>query len=284
MSSYEYFKPKSLEEAFALMDEHPTALLIAGGTDLMVQIKNRELGPKALISLRSIEEFNGIVIGDVTCIGSTTTAGELIDNKELGERFPLLSQAALRLGSPQIRSVATVGGNVCNGSPCADIALALLALEARVQIVSLKGKKEVPLGEFFLGPKMTCLKTGEIMTGVVLDQQSFGARSVFMKKGRVMMDIATASLAMVVELNDGICKKARIAAGSVGPVPMRLKGVEKAIEGATLNTQTISNARKIAEGEVTPITDIRSTAEYRRQMVGVFTERSLEKLAGRDGP
>lgn len=278
MSNYDYFKPQSLSEAWELYKKFPDTKYIAGGTDLLVQIKNRELKPHALISLRSIPELTGIEIGDIIHIGAMTTIADLINHAKLGNIFPVLSQAAKRIGSPQVRNVSTIGGNLCNCSPCADTALALLVMDARAILKSSKGTREISLDEFFIGPGESCLTSGEILTELLLDKPAPKGRAIFMKKGRVKMDLAIASLAVLLEMGGTTCTKARVAAGSVAPVPLRLKKVEELFENAVLSKELLIEAQEIAVSSISPITDIRSTADYRRKIVSIYTKRAVEKL------
>jgi CO/xanthine dehydrogenase FAD-binding subunit len=280
MNRYDYLKPQSLYEVWDLNKKFPGARYIAGGTDLMVHIKNLELIPSALISLRSIPELTGIEIGDKTRIGAMTTITDLINQPELGTIFPVLIQAAKRLGGPQIRNVASIGGNLCNCSPCSDTALPLLVLEARAVLKRPEGTREVPLSEFFIGPGESCLLPGEIVTEILLDKPAPDARAIFKKKGRVKMDLAIASVSVLLEMDSdtGKCKKARVAAGSVAPVPLRLKKVEELFENAEISEKMLIEAQKIAAISVSPITDIRSTADYRRQIVGVYVKRAVQEL------
>jgi len=278
MSRFDYFKPRSLEEAWDLYETYPGARYIAGGTDLMVQVKNRVSRPRALISLRSVPGLTGIEIGETVSIGAMTTITDLIDHPELGGLFPVLLQAAKRLGSTQVRNVATVGGNLCNCSPCADTALALLVLDARAVLKRPGGGREIPLSEFFQGPGKSCMISGEVLTGIRLGRSGVGARAVFMKKGRVRMDLSIASAAVLLEMDGDTCKRARFAAGSVAPVPLRLSKVESLFENAVISKEKIEEAQKMAMDSVSPITDVRSTADYRREIVGVYIKRAVEKL------
>jgi carbon-monoxide dehydrogenase medium subunit len=278
MSNLDYFKPQSLEEVWDLDEKFPGSRYIAGGTDLMVKIKSRTIKPRAMISLRSISGLSGIEIGEKVRIGAMTTISDLNEHPELGRIFPVLVQAAKRIGSPQIRNVGTVGGNLCNCSPCADTALALLILDARVILRNSRGSREVALEEFFIGPGESCLCGGELMTEILLDKPAPNVRAIFMKKGRVKMDLAVASVGVLLEMDSDTCKKARFAAGSVAPVPLRLKKVEELFENAVISKEMLEEAKKIAMSSISPITDIRSTADYRREIVGVYVKRALEKL------
>jgi carbon-monoxide dehydrogenase medium subunit len=280
MKRFRYFKPRSLDEVWKLKEKLPEARFIAGGTDLLVQIKNGEIRPPALISLRSVPNLSILDINKGARIGALTTINELIQHQDLLENFPLIGEAARCLGSIQIRNVATVGGNLCNCSPCADMALPLLALEAKVRLQSVQGARTVPLTEFFTGPGQSCRASEEIMTDILLDPPSKKAKTIFWKKGRVKMDLAVASLAALLEMDGTRFRRARLAAGSVAPIPLRLTKVEKLLEGAVISRELVSKAQKLAAESVFPITDIRATEEYRRHIVSIFVKRSLENLLG----
>ncbi len=277
MNRFSYHKPKTIEDALQLKNEKRGAVYIAGGTDVMVQIKNQELRPSALISLRNIPELAHIEVNGGARIGALTTITDIIQHPTLAQAFPVLVEAARRIGSVQIRNVATIGGNLCNCSPCADMALPLLVLEAKVRLRTSEKTREVPVEDFFKGPGESCLLSDEIMTDILLDAPDANTIAVFMKKGRVKMDLAVASVAVLLDMEGDLCRKVHIAAGSVAPVPRRLREVEEKLEGTILSEQIISEAQKISESSVVPITDIRSTEDYRREIVGVFVKRSLEK-------
>lgn len=284
MIDYDYLIPKTMGEVWEYKKRYPGAGYIAGGTDMMVKIKNGDFRPQALVSLRSIPGLNGIRIGEKIRIGAMTTITDLIRHPELGAIFPVLVQAAKRLGGPQIRNVATIGGNLCNCSPCADTALPLLVLDAGVVLKSAAGSREIPLIDFFLGPGESCLLSGEILTEILLDRTVSGTLGIFMKKGRVRMDLSIASLTILLELEGDTlkCKKARVAAGSVAPVPLRLKKVEEILENSEINEKIIAETQKAAEDSVSPITDIRAAEDYRRRLVGVYLKRALHLLLDKE--
>jgi carbon-monoxide dehydrogenase medium subunit len=278
MRHYQYFKPKSLQEVWELKEKIPDARFIAGGTDVMVGIRNGEINPFALLSLRSLPGLDSIEVGETTRIGALTTITDLIHHPSLNAKFPILVQAAKELGSPQIRNVATIGGNLCNCSPCADMAPPLLVLEAKVRLQSSRGSRVIPLQEFFVGPKESGLAPHEILTDILLEPVSHDAKAIYLKKGRMRMDLAVVSVALLVEMEVKKCLKASIAVGSAAPVPLRLKKVEEIIEDTTLSPNIISQAQKLASESITPITDIRGSAEYRREIVGIYVKRALEKI------
>lgn len=280
MRRFDYFRPHSLEEALQLKKTIPGATFISGGTDLIVQIKNRDLQPPALISLRSIPGFASIEINGGIRIGALVTISDLIQHPKLRDKYPVLIEAAKSLGSVQIRNVATIGGNLCNCSPSADIATTLLVLEAKVRLQSTRATRDIPVNDFFLGPGETCLAPDEILTDILLEPPTQNAKATFLKKGRVKMDLAIASLAVLLEMGGERSRKVRIAAGSVAPVPLRLYKVEALLEGTTISKKLLLEAQQLAKDCVSPITDIRATEEYRRQIIGIFVRRAFEEVLG----
>ena len=282
MNHFDYYKPQSLKEIWDLRKKIPGARYIAGGTDLLVQIKNREITPEALISLRSIPEMHGIKMGKVCRIGSTTPIADLIKHPELGNTYPVLIQAAKKIGSTQIRNMGTVGGNLCNCSPSADTALPFLVLDARAVLKNPEGSREIPLKDFFLGPGESCLSTDEILTELLLEKPGPYIKAKFLKKGRVKLDLSIASVAVLLEMDGKTCKKARVAVGSVAPVPMRLNRVEERLKNEVISKKILQEAQQIAKKSVSPITDIRSTADYRREIVAVYIKRIIQELVNGD--
>lgn len=276
--TFDYHRPQSLEEAWRLADSDAEARFVAGGTDVMVRIREGKIAPDALISLVGISELARVELGPPLILGAGLRVVDLQSHAGLGRVMPVLGQAAALLGSVQIRNVATLGGNLCNASPCADLAPPLLVHEARLRIASAMGTREVPLASFFVGPRASVLGPGEILAAVVVDAPSPNARAVFLKKGRVRMDIALASIAVLLETDGQRCVKARIAAGSLGPCPMRLTATEAALSGNLLDDRTLARAREAAEQEVRPITDVRAGADYRRHLAGALLERGIRSL------
>ena len=281
MRRYDYHRPDTLDEALQLKKTLSGSRFIAGGTDLMVQIKNKEIQPQALISLRSIPALFGIDTNGTVRIGALTTISDIASNTRLAH-YPLLVDAAKHVGSVQIRNVATIGGNLCNCSPCSDMALPLLVLEAKVRTRNNRESREIPVDRFFTGPGESCLVSDEVMTDILFPPPQPQAQILFLKKGRIKMDLAIASVAILLELNGKECIKARIAAGSVAPMPFRLREVEACLEGSNLTQNKIIEAKNLAERCVSPITDIRSTEEYRRTIIGVYVKRGIEILIKRN--
>jgi len=279
MSSYAYHRPTRLSEAWDLLSATPGARFVAGGTDLIVDLKRRRAPtPPALISLRNIEELRGIETGAGIRIGGGAVLADVARHPGVREALPALVRAIGVLASPQIRNVATIGGNLCNASPCADTAPPLLVYEARLELAAPGGRREVPLCDFFRGPKVSDRAPGEVLTAILVPRPSPAARATFASKGRVAMDLSLASLALLIESEDRRCTRARVAAGAVAPTPLRLRGVESALEGRELDADTIARARVMATEEVMPIDDVRSSAAYRRHIIGVFLERAIGEV------
>jgi CO/xanthine dehydrogenase FAD-binding subunit len=278
MSPYDYHRPQTLYEAFELKKSDPNSLYISGGTDLLVRIKKKESNPHSLISLRSIPDLHGVKKKDFLQIGAMNTISEILKNRELGKQYPILLEAANSLGSVQIRNVATIGGNLCNGSPAADMAPPLLVLGAKVRLIIGKKSRDVPVEDFFLGPGKTFLDSEEILTDVLLDAPEPDTKTAFLKIGRVKMDLALASAAVLLRTDGDIILKARLAAGSVAPRPLRLHRVESLLEGARISPKLLLEAQKTASETVSPISDIRATKTYRQHLVGILVRRAMERL------
>ncbi|MFC1849309.1 FAD binding domain-containing protein [candidate division CSSED10-310 bacterium] len=280
MISCDYFQPQSLPEVFQCKESYPDARYVGGGTDLLVKLRKGGLPPSALISLRSVSELSSVAIGETTRIGAMTTISELIRHPVLGHHYPVLIEAARNMACVQIRNVATIGGNLCNCSPCADMATPLLIYEARVRLRNSAGEREISLQEFFHGPGATSLAPAEILTGIVIPPPPPLARGIFMKKGRVKMDLAVASVSVLLALSGLECDRARLAAGSVAPVPLRLSPVESLLEGEKITPELLAEAQRVAADCVSPISDIRASEEYRRTIVGIYVKRAVAKIAG----
>ena len=276
--SFDYHRPKTLAEAWRLAALETETRFVAGGTDVMVRIREGKIAPRALVSLTDIAELTQVVVGSPIVLGAGVRVSDLEADPALARVLPVLGRAAGFLGSIQIRNVATLGGNLCNASPCADLAPPLLVHEARVRIASATGTRELPLSDFFVGPRASVLEAGEILAAVIVDAPPQDVRATFLKHGRVRMDIALASVAVLLELDGRQCTKARVAAGSLGPCPLRLVATEQALSGQTLDDTTLARARETACNEVRPISDVRAGADYRRHLAGALLERGIRSL------
>jgi xanthine dehydrogenase iron-sulfur cluster and FAD-binding subunit A len=283
MKRYAYYQPQSLDEAFGLMAKYEgRARYVAGGTDAMIRVKQNLWQPEALISLRWVEDLVGIRKTGTSKaralrLGSMTLWREVETDPLVAGHAPALADAASMVANPQIRNVATVGGNLCNAAPSADGAPPLMVMEAVLSIAGPDGTRDVPITEFFQGPGEHCMGPGEVLTAITIPEMPQHTGMAFLKSGRVSQDIALANVAVWVQMENGICKKCRVSAGAVGPVPLRLRGVEGFAEGKEITPDLLLEIQDKAAREVTPITDVRSTETYRRTVTGVMVKRALEQ-------
>ena len=271
----EYRRAESLDEAVRLLAQAGSAACpIAGGTDLIVE---KDPTIQTLVDVTSLGldfirlDEKGLVIGAATRIADIGTSSVL------GGPYQILAEAARELGTPQIRNMATLGGNLCRPSPAADMAPPLLVLEAILQVVGVRGERRVRIDEFFKGVKKDGLEPGEILAEIHLPPVQKSVGTAFLKKGRVAAgDLSVVSVAAwVSKESDGRCEEARIALGSVAPVPLRVRKAESLLKGKAPNQELLKRVAEEASGEITPISDIRSSSEYRRTLSRALVERAL---------
>ena len=278
MKAFEHYAPDSVEELLELLKSKPNAKLIAGGTDLILQMKEGTAQPETVVSLKNVEELGGFTVSkNGYRLGTGMTLRRITRSNELTQNFPGLIYAAGVVASEQIRSLATLGGNICNASPSADMVPPLIALDAVVQLVSSQSQRELPLSEFFKGPGESVLKSGEILHSIFLPQPS-GSMIYSKHAPRKYMDLAVVGVAVRLAKKHGKINEARVALGAVGPVPFRAEKTEALLAGQTLTTELMREAGEMAAGECVPIDDIRGSAWYRKRMVKVHVRRNLEAL------
>jgi carbon-monoxide dehydrogenase medium subunit len=279
MRQFDYEKVDSLKEAFdAVSASQGDSVFIAGGTDLLVQIKEGKIRPRRVIDVKGIHEMDGLSgPGDELSIGSLTTIRTLETSPVTGEKGALLAQAAARLGSVQVRTRATIGGNLCNASPSAEMAPALLALDAQAEVYGKTGTRTIGMDEFFRGPGVTNLGDGEILTSLKIPLAPKRQGSVYYKlSARNAMDLAFVSVAVLLGLDgDEKIAKARVALGAVAPTPIRVPSVEKLLEGHVLSAEIVLESAELAAQACQPISDLRASANYRREMVKNLCRRGL---------
>lgn len=280
---FEMYQPTTLQEASRLLKEKgPGGRFLAGGTDLVIAMKEKGLTPEYIVDLKRLPGLSGIrknSDGSIT-IGALTTMREIETSKLLREKYPFLCQSAAEVGSIQIRNRATVGGNMSNATPSADVAPSLIALQAIAKVAGAGGERTVALEEFFLGPGRNALSPDEILTEITIPPTSPRLVGDYIKfSPREMMDLAYVGVAVVYSLNDKKCADVRIVLGAVAPTPIRAKKAEAALEGQILSAELAANVGAIAAEEAKPISDVRSSADYRRAMVGAMTKRALLNAA-----
>jgi CO/xanthine dehydrogenase FAD-binding subunit len=279
MQSFDYQKVQSLQDALdAASASKGTPVYLAGGTDLLVQIKEGKIRPQCIIDVKGVHEMGGLAIsGDEFSIGALTCVRTLETSPLALKHVPLLAQAAAKLGSVQVRHRATIGGNLCNASPAAETAPALLALDAQAVICGKTGTRVVELGEFFRGPGGTVLSHGEMLTRLRIPLTRNRQGSVYYKLStRNAMDLAFVGVAVLLELDgsDQIIK-ARIALGAVAPTPIRVPSAERLLEGGVLRVEAARESAELAAQSCKPISDHRASARYRREMVRELCQQGL---------
>ncbi len=316
MKRYDYIKAHSVDEAIGLLKEYgPRAMLIAGGTDVMVGVKQGKFSPEVLISLREIEGLNYIKADQGSLkIGALTTHRELERSAVIAERFRALKDAVENLGSVQIRNVATIGGNICNAAPSADTAPPLLVHDAEVEIKGPGGERRMPLEDFFLGPGKTALGPEEVLLGFSLPWPAEDSASAYWKHSRRQaMDLPILGVAMYLEVelrdpgplkraqaegasmeeqlralneSDILCREIRLALGVAAPTPIRTKRAEGILKGQRLTKEGLIELGRVASEEAQPRDTIRGAAWYRREMIRVLPKRlalrCLERIFRRE--
>ncbi len=281
MKSFEYVVPEKLEEAVNLLVQHDgKAAILAGGTDLLVKMRDRVLQPGLLIDLKHITDLSGIDYSEAEGlrIGALVNIRDIEKSKLIQEKFSMLSQAAGTLGSVQVRNKATVGGNLCNAAPSADMAPSLLGLGASVTLVGPDGESLLPLEEFFTGPGETVLSKGQILKDVRVPNMSAHSEGTYLKfSRRKAMDLALVGVASVLTMDSALagCTDIRIVLGAVAPTPLRAKRAEAVLRGNKISDFLIKEAAKAASEEAAPITDIRASLWYRQQIIEVLVNQSI---------
>lgn len=274
----QYIKAKTVAEASRILEEQGSkAQLIAGGTDLLV---DRDPQIDVVVDIMDLDldyirsDASGVLIGAATTISAVETAPVLKNAP-----YNILAQAAGALGTPQIRNMATIGGNICRPSPCADTAPALLVLDAVLDISGPAGKRRLNIGDYFKGVKKDALCPGEILTSIRLPAFSPSTTGCFIKHGRVAIaDLALVSAAVRISLdNHNHFRDVRIAIGSAAPIPLRTTKSESLLQKNKSDKDIIAKAAEMASQEIQPIDDVRCSAEYRRTLCRVLVERALHQ-------
>ncbi|MBW1999522.1 MAG: xanthine dehydrogenase family protein subunit M [Deltaproteobacteria bacterium] len=279
----EFFEPQDLDEAAYLAKESKLSpRFLAGGTDLMVQLREPGTSSLRLISLKRIHELRQIVwlSSRELFVGALVSHSSLSIHPEIGRHFPALASASSMVGSPSIRNMGTVGGNICNSSPSADTALPLLAYDAHVLIRQNDSDRRIKISEFFTGRGENVLKKGDILKGFILTPIE-GHSSSYEKLGlRRAMEIGIVNVCVVTKMEGSFCKDIRIGLGSVAPKPIRAPKVEATLKGKRISESLLETASERAENEIAPITDIRASAHYRREMTKYLLKKGIRRILG----
>ena len=279
--------PRSIEDCLKLLAERgPEAKLVAGGTDLLPQMKNGLIKPAAVIDLSGVADLRVLRREDGAGlrVGASVAAREIELDPYTRSAYPALAESGALVGSVQIRNLATVGGNLCNAAPSADMAPPLMALEAEAIIAGPRGRRRVPMADFFTGVRRTVLAPDELLVELIVPAPGPRSGGQYLRHTpRRELDIAVVGVASQVTLSDGVCRKARIALAAVAPTPIRATAAERALEGQPLTAQQIARAAQLAVEAARPISDQRGSADFRRHLVGVLTRRTLTTALERAG-
>jgi len=280
MKSFDYFAPQSLGDATALLRRYGTkARLLAGGTDLFLRMERRVVEAVVVVDLKKVRALQGIkASAKGLTVRAATLMDEIVSSPLVQRRYRIIAEAAAAVGSIQTRNRATLGGNLCNASPAADTAPALIALAARARIAGSRREREVPLEEFFLAPGKTCLQSSELLKEIFIPSPAGKSGSSFQRCTRTAMDIALVNCAVFLSLTPkgNIVGDIRIALGAVAPTPVRARPAEDLLRGKTPDKDAVEEAAALAAASASPIDDVRSSASYRRAMVRVLTRRAIE--------
>jgi CO/xanthine dehydrogenase FAD-binding subunit len=278
---FEYHAPTTLPEALDLLIRYgEKARVFAGGTDLLIAMKRRETAAEHLINLKGVAGLKGIgrdSLGGIA-IGPLVTLEEIGRSEMIKEKLPALWDAVNVMASPQIRSLATIGGNICSAMPSADTVPPLMASGAAVRIIGAGGEREVPLGDFFKGPGESALHAGEILTRILLPEPAEKTGEGYLKlMRRHAMDLAQVGVAVCLSLDSArlTCREARVVLGAVAQTPIRAPRAEKILMDREITPEAAREAGQIAAEEANPRSSIRASKEYRKAMVEVLTKRAV---------
>jgi carbon-monoxide dehydrogenase medium subunit len=286
MKNFGYQKVFTMEEAFRLLEQYPDkARILAGGTDLLVKVRQNILSPELLIDIKEIPGLDEIRYNTTAGlqIGALTSIRKLETSPVIKENFGIITEAAASLASFQVRTRATLGGNLCKLSPHGDMAPCLMSLGARVKIAGKKEDRLVPLENFFVGPGKTELRSNEILAAVQVPIPLPFTACIYIKHSiRKSMDLAVVSVAVALSTDSKKvkCQEVKIVLGAVDFIPLRAKRAESGLRGQKLDEFSISEASRIASEEIRPISDIRGSGEYRKEILRVITERALKHAQG----
>lgn len=287
MRPFEYFEPQTLDEAVALLAQYNgRANVLAGGTDLLVEIKEHIKSPDFLVNIKKIPGLDSLSYDEEQGlrIGSTTTVRAVELSPIVREKYAGLAEAARQLGSIQVRNRATVAGNICRASPSADTLPPLIADGATIKLHGIGGERTMPLETFFTGPGQTLRRSDEVLVEIAVPSPAPKTGKAYIKHGRrVAMELATVAVAVALTLMGETCTQARIVLGAVAPTPLRAPRAEAILQGQIIHDQIILAAAKAAQETARPIDDVRSSAAYRSEMVYVLTQRAVRLALERAG-
>jgi len=274
----EFIVPRDLKETLELMSKLSDVKVLAGGTDLVIDLKTGRFKPKHVIYIGGLRELKYICdINGALHIGALTTIQEILDSKIIAEKTPLLRATAEKFAYWQVRNIATIGGNLCNASPAADTAPPLLVYDAVIKAESVRGSRLIPIREFFKGPRQTALKRDELVTEIIVPYKSLeNSGYSYLKAGRRRgYDISLVAVACAVRVERGIISDVRIALNSVAPIPVRAVSVEKVLIDKKPSIEIIEESSRLVVHDISPISDVRAPSDYRQYMAKLLTREAL---------
>jgi len=282
---FEYFAPKTLDEALSLLDNYKdkNTKILAGGTDLLVKMKTTDLKIDYLINIKNIPELNFIDTAFGLKIGAAVPLSHIERVEKVKERYPALYEGIKSMAAIAVRNMGTIVGNICNASPAADTVPSLIAYGAEVKLLSKRGERAVLVEDFITGVGKTVIEKDELISRISLPEMKKNSGSAFSKKGRVKADIAKINLAVCLEREGNLCKDCRIVLGSVAEKAIRAKKAESLIKGQTVSISLIEKIAKKASEEIKPIDDIRSSLTYRTEIARVMVEELVRIAWERSG-
>ena len=282
MKAFEFVAAKDSHHAVALLAQHgPTSKVIAGGTDLLADLKfSSHAPPSIVVDISRAADLRGLKLTDEgLSIGALVTHTEIMKSSIMRDLFPALIAAAHTIGAVQTRNLGTLGGNLVTAVPSVDSGPTLVALDAQVTVLGVGGRRRMPLAEFFVGPRRTALKHDELLVEVLLPTSSLGRPTAFLKfglrKGQALA-LVNAAASFWVDWDTQTFTAPRIALGAVAPKVIHATSAEAYLEGRAISTEAMVEAGRLAAGDAKPITDFRASAEYRRDLIAVLTKRALE--------
>ena len=286
MKAFGFESAKDLAHAVALLGEHgASAKILAGGTDLLADLKFSGHGPGVVIDISRLDELKNIAIAeDGLHIGALVTHTEIMRSAVIQDMFPALVEAAHTIGAVQTRNLGTIGSNLVTCVPSMDSGPTLMALEAAVTVASSAGQRQMPLAELFVGPRRTSLKPGELLTDIVIPNENLGKPAAFekfgLRKGQALA-LVNAAAAFWVDNGKGTFAAPRISLGAVAPTVIRTPKAEAYLDGFKISAEAMAEAGRIAATEAKPISDFRASADYRRELIAVLVKRALANALAR---
>ncbi len=281
------YQPKTLQEALDILDNKDNLVIIAGGTDVLIKLHHGELCGSELLSLRDIEDLKGINIneqGDIE-IGSMSSFSDIFRSDIINENIYSLSEAAVSMGGPQVRNMATIGGNVCNGAVSADSATTLFALNAELLLKTKNGERIIPIKEFYLGPGKVSILPNEILIKIIIRKDDYvGYKGNYIKfSNRKAMDIAMLGVSVSAYIENNIFKDIRIALGVAAPTPIRCIQAEEFAKGIEVNMENIIEISEKALLDARPRNSWRGSKDFRQHLIKELTKRGIIEIIKRTG-